>query len=421
MTSPFEHPFLGQHRRTNSFLKEIFSNNSNGDGQQAAANSPTKLACCGDDGTIFPLGNLIENDYYGSAGGDRSDNDNQAGGDLASRQEEKIDMKVIAKPKRLSRLPSMDIDQIKPFVPRQELIQLSQAQVAALALNTSASIAQHSLGNRHQFSSGTFCTNNNSSAKYTKEYMFELLKEKQELNSIPKCFTHLERLIDEELLKVKNAIGLYSGSTNRKQIFPLILPRPEGEVVLLEEKVYIPVGTYPNYNFVGRILGPRGMTAKQLEQETGCKIMIRGKGSVRDRAKEDMCRGKPNWEHLDDELHILIQCEDAENRAKVKVHAAVEEVKKMLVPAPDGEDELKRKQLMELAIINGTYRPTNQKKIATQTPRLLNPMTLTASLRSSTVTDNPFALGASVNALLNGSCSDMESNFLNNNFYAQVN
>lgn len=39
------------------------------------------------------------------------------------------------------------------------------------------------------------------------------------------------------------------------------------------------------YNFVGRILGPRGMTAKQLEQETGCKIMVRGKGSMRDRKK----------------------------------------------------------------------------------------------------------------------------------------
>ncbi|KAG9330141.1 hypothetical protein JZ751_027176 [Albula glossodonta] len=39
------------------------------------------------------------------------------------------------------------------------------------------------------------------------------------------------------------------------------------------------------YNFVGRILGPRGLTAKQLEAETGCKIMVRGKSSMRDRKK----------------------------------------------------------------------------------------------------------------------------------------
>lgn len=42
------------------------------------------------------------------------------------------------------------------------------------------------------------------------------------------------------------------------------------------------------FNFVGRILGPRGMTAKQLEQETGCKIMVRGKGSMRDKKKVHM-------------------------------------------------------------------------------------------------------------------------------------
>lgn len=29
------------------------------------------------------------------------------------------------------------------------------------------------------------------------------------------------------------------------------------------------------------------MTAKQLEQETGCKIMVRGKGSMRDKKKVD--------------------------------------------------------------------------------------------------------------------------------------
>ena len=87
------------------------------------------------------------------------------------------------------------------------------------------------------------------------------------------------------------------------------------------------------YNFVGRILGPRGMTAKQLEQETGCKIMVRGRGSMRDKKKEELNRGKPNWEHLSEELHVLIQCEDTPNRARVKLMRAVEEVKKLLVPA----------------------------------------------------------------------------------------
>ncbi|KAH9525276.1 hypothetical protein Btru_000917 [Bulinus truncatus] len=110
------------------------------------------------------------------------------------------------------------------------------------------------------------------------------------------------------------------------------------------------------FNFVGRILGPRGMTAKELEQFTGCKIMVRGKGSMRDKAKEDQNRGKANWEHLNEDLHVLITVEDTRNRGEIKLQRAKEEVKKLLVPAPDGEDDLKKRQLMELAIMNGTYR-----------------------------------------------------------------
>lgn len=48
--------------------------------------------------------------------------------------------------------------------------------------------------------------------------------------------------------------------------------------------------------------------------------------------QEDQNRGKPNWEHLTDELHVLLTVEDSENRAKVKLQRAVEEVKKLLVP-----------------------------------------------------------------------------------------
>ena len=45
-----------------------------------------------------------------------------------------------------------------------------------------------------------------------------------------------------------------------------------------------------------------------------------------------MNRGKPNWEHLNDELHVLITVEDTENRARVKMKRALEEIQKLLVP-----------------------------------------------------------------------------------------
>ena len=46
--------------------------------------------------------------------------------------------------------------------------------------------------------------------------------------------------------------------------------------------------------------------------------------------QEDQNRGKPNWEHLNDELHVLITVEDTENRATMKLQRAVDEVKKLL-------------------------------------------------------------------------------------------
>uniref|UniRef100_A0A914XGV0 K Homology domain-containing protein n=1 Tax=Plectus sambesii TaxID=2011161 RepID=A0A914XGV0_9BILA len=216
---------------------------------------------------------------------------------------------------------------------------------------------------------------------YSVEYLAQLLKDKKQLAAFPNVFHHIERLIDEEINKVR--VALFQFEFTKDTV--LTLPDAEGEIVTIQEKVFVPAKEYPDYNFVGRILGPRGMTAKQLEQETGCKIMVRGKGSMRDKKKEDGNRGKPNWEHLQDELHVLVQCEDTDNRAKVKLMRAVQEVRKLLVPAPEGEDELKRKQLMELAIINGTYRPANQSKIAMHTPRLLTPMSLPSPMRSPTL------------------------------------
>lgn len=187
------------------------------------------------------------------------------------------------------------------------------------------------------------------------DYLAQLLKDKKQLAAFPNVFVHMERLLDDEISKVRGNLFQINGYVKE----PLILPDGNGPPVIHTEKVYVPVKDHPEFNFVGRILGPRGLTAKQLEQETGCKVMVRGKGSMRDKKKEEQNRGKPNWEHLNDELHVLITVEDCENRAKLKLERAVEEVKKLLTVS-EGEDELKKRQLMELAIINGTYRDSSR-------------------------------------------------------------
>ena len=116
-------------------------------------------------------------------------------------------------------------------------------------------------------------------------YLQQLIKDQKCCLSYPNVFHHVERLLSEEIVKVRSVLFQ---NNNR----PLELPSPSGKTVTLSKKVFVPAKDYPDYNFVGRILGPRGLTAKQLEQETGCKIMVRGKGSMRDKKKEEQNKFK---------------------------------------------------------------------------------------------------------------------------------
>ncbi|XP_013779048.1 protein held out wings-like isoform X1 [Limulus polyphemus] len=246
--------------------------------------------------------------------------------------------------------------------------------------------------------------NLNNNTQNIADYLAQLFKDKTKLAAFSNVFVHLERLLDEEISKVRSSLLQRNGA----EMEPVVLPPPEGQPITLQEKVFVPVKDYPDYNFVGRILGPKGLTTKMLEQETGCRIMVRGKGSMRDKKKEEQYKGKPNYEHLVEELHVLIQTEDTPNRASLKMEHAVKEVKKLLIPVTDGEDELKKRQLMELAIIRGTYRESGTKVTKVDTPRfMIPPMTLGSPLRMPTPLGAPLIISPRLSlptsaSLLNG-------------------
>lgn len=105
---------------------------------------------------------------------------------------------------------------------------------------------------------------------------------------------------------------------------------------------------FPDYNFIGLIIGPRGNTQKRMEKETGCKIAIRGKGSVKEgRSKRDgQGAGAPDE---NDQLHVLLTADN-----DVQLDKATKVINDLLVPIDEGQNEHKRAQLRELAEINGT-------------------------------------------------------------------
>jgi len=113
-------------------------------------------------------------------------------------------------------------------------------------------------------------------------------------------------------------------------------------------KILIPQEKYPDYNFIGLIIGPRGNTQKRMERETGCKIAIRGRGSVKEgKGRRD---GKPTIGD-DEPLHVLITGDNDVNLDK-----AAKMISALLVPMDETQNEHKRQQLRELAEINGTLR-----------------------------------------------------------------
>uniref|UniRef100_A0A3B5LRZ4 K Homology domain-containing protein n=1 Tax=Xiphophorus couchianus TaxID=32473 RepID=A0A3B5LRZ4_9TELE len=121
----------------------------------------------------------------------------------------------------------------------------------------------------------------------------------------------------------------------------------------LGQKVLIPVKQFPKFNFVGKLLGPRGNSLKRLQEDTLTKMSILGKGSMRDKEKEEELRqsGEAKYHHLNEDLHVLIEVFAPPAEAYARMGHALEEIKKFLIP--DYNDEIRQAQLQELTYLNG--------------------------------------------------------------------
>lgn len=116
-----------------------------------------------------------------------------------------------------------------------------------------------------------------------------------------------------------------------------------------QEKIWIPQREYPDINFIGLLIGPRGHTLKKMETETGTKICIRGKGSLKE-GKNDAA----SLAAAEEELHALVMADTIErlSRAVKMINRIIE----CSTSGPEEANELKKAQLRELAALNGTLK-----------------------------------------------------------------
>jgi splicing factor 1 len=113
----------------------------------------------------------------------------------------------------------------------------------------------------------------------------------------------------------------------------------------LKKKLPIPLDQNPDYNFIGLIIGPhRGNTQKRMEKETGVKIVIQGKGSMKNGIKKDNTP-QPGE---DEPVHVFISADTQESLDK-----AVKMVEALLVPVDKSKNEHKARQLRELVLMLG--------------------------------------------------------------------
>lgn len=109
----------------------------------------------------------------------------------------------------------------------------------------------------------------------------------------------------------------------------------------LRNRVDIPSEKYPDINFLGLLIGPRGATQRRMQEESGARILIRGRGSSRDGRDEDASQP----------LHVVI-----EGGTQEQVDRGTKLVED-LVLNPDNARRLKQRQLQSM----GTRYDTNDR------------------------------------------------------------
>uniref|UniRef100_A0A251RW64 Putative KH domain, type 1, KH domain containing protein, SPIN1 n=1 Tax=Helianthus annuus TaxID=4232 RepID=A0A251RW64_HELAN len=119
-----------------------------------------------------------------------------------------------------------------------------------------------------------------------------------------------------------------------------------GLVVKRTMRVDIPVATYPNFNFVGRLL------LSEWKQ-----VLIAVFLSEDMEASRIQQRGKPGFEHLNEPLHIhIVEAELPVDIIDARLMQAREILEDLLRPVDKTHDFYKKQQLRELAMLKGTLR-----------------------------------------------------------------
>lgn len=159
------------------------------------------------------------------------------------------------------------------------------------------------------------------------EIQHTILEMQQELAyidtlSVSPNLRHSKRLLKERCAKLEGTVD------------PDWVEVDISKPIKVTKRVLIPTFRHPNYNYVGKILGPKGQTLQNICKKFKCFISVMGAGSTKDRAKEVelLNSNDPRYAHYASPLHVRIDCIAPAHIAHTRMAGCLTVFHKLLVP-----------------------------------------------------------------------------------------
>ncbi|PHJ16707.1 zinc knuckle domain-containing protein, partial [Cystoisospora suis] len=156
-------------------------------------------------------------------------------------------------------------------------------------------------------------------------------------------------------VRVKNAMTVEHQRLTEFMVkhLPGFVPPPDWKPMKKIRRIEIPLDKYPDYNFMGIIIGPRGCNHKRLEAESGATISVRGRGTQKEGKKDHQSEEEATMP-----MHVHICAETEEILEK-----AVTMIEPLLDPLHPAHEEFKKRGLEQLALVNGVnYTDLDQRR-----------------------------------------------------------
>uniref|UniRef100_A0A915EJ52 K Homology domain-containing protein n=1 Tax=Ditylenchus dipsaci TaxID=166011 RepID=A0A915EJ52_9BILA len=157
--------------------------------------------------------------------------------------------------------------------------------------------------------------------------ILEMQQELAYIDTLPQTnnLRHSKRLLKERCAKLESTVD------------PDWVEVDISKPIKVTKRVLIPIFRHSTFNYVGRILGPKGVTLKNICKKFKCFISVMGAGSTKDRTKELelLNSNDPRFAHYASPLHIRIDTVAPAHVAHMRMAACLNVFHKLLIPGKD--------------------------------------------------------------------------------------